>query len=597
MRCEYPRSASYDISAHGGLGWGGRVAGRFIVMATKERQMMAIKKFGNTLAKRLFIGWSVPSGSPRVAALKQNKFALTMVPIGKILLIWLLMIVDVFSFSSMGNEVDVLPSARQFVEPDWLPNDWYLNLDIGYRHLLNLTLGTLISRLGFEYGSYVGRLLVYFLLAVAMSFLFRTLRLRLLFGFLVLLLFLKHQSLIADEWIIGGVDTKTISYAFAILSFAFFFRKQYRMGFAFAGAAISFHILVGGYALYCIAVATLLNKDWRSEWRRYINHSWPLFITGYFGLQAIIKQLLPLGEIDATKAWEIYVKFRVPHHVLPVTWHGNLWIVKFVLATGLFLVMYFIGKSNSTRFVAAYALGSVSLFLLGLAIYFWGEMHLLRYYWFRFPDVMAPFMSAVFITLLLNDIDNGRLIIHALPHRFQPAIQTIVKCATSMTLILVTVVIVFQSLHRLQTEFNYSRQINTAPRQSALEWISENTPKDAIFLVDPTMSDFYIYAQRAMFVSWRHSPQSAADILEWYKRIKLSNGNRYPNKSGFSSQKELRTNFYHLDDDQIRQIANSYRISFYLGLPHQQLTFERIYSNSCFTIYKVDDTIKPSPDR
>ena len=125
----------------------------------------------------------------------------------------------------------------------------------------------------------------------------------------------------------------------------------------------------------------------------------------------------------------------------------------------------------------------------------------------------------------------------------------------------------------------------------ALEWISENTPKDAIFLVDPTMSDFYIYAQRAIFVSWRHSPQSASDILEWYERIKLSNGNRNPEKRGYSSQKELSTNFYHLDDDQIRQIANSHRIGFYLGLPYQQLPFERLYSNSSFAIYKVDDTI------
>lgn len=535
------------------------------------------------------IGWLVLSEWPRLVALKQNKYVPLMVSIGEILLIWLLMIVNEFSFSYIANEVDILPLARQFFEHDWLPNDWYLNLDFGYRYLFNLTFGFLIPWLGFEYGVYLGRLLVYLVLAIAIYIFFRTLRLRFSFGILVLLLFLHHQSLIAGEWIVGGFETKTISYAFVFLSLSFFYRKRYLPGFAFAGAAISFHIIVGCYALFCIVVATLLNKAWRSEWRLYIKHSWPFFITGYFGLQAIIEQLLWQSDVDP-RVWEIYIQFRVPHHVLPAAWDGNLWIGELVLATGLFLILYFVGKSNLTRFVAAYALGSVVLFLFGLAIYFWGEINLLRFYWFRFPDVMVPFMGVVLITLFLNDIGDGRLIIRILPHRFQPEIQRVLGRVIPIILISGTMVIVFHSLYQLQTEFEYSRQHNTSQRLLALEWISENAPKQAIFLVDPTMPDFYIYAQRAQFVSWKHLPDSAVDILEWYKRIKLCNGNRSPDKSGFDVFEELSSNFYHLDEDQIRQIANLYEINYYLGLPDQQLTFEPVYSNLYFTVYKVDDT-------
>jgi hypothetical protein len=534
------------------------------------------------------IGRLVLSEWPKLVALKQNKYVSLMVPIGEVLLIWLLMIVNEFSFSYIENEGDILPLARQFFEHNWLPNDWYLNLDFGYRHLFNLTFGFLVPWLGFEYGVYIGRLLIYLILAIAIYIFFKTLRLRFSFGILVLLLFLNHQSLIAGEWIVGGFETKTISYAFVILSLSFFFRKRYLMGFAFAGAAISFHIIVGCYALFCIAVATVLNKAWRSEWRLYIYHTWPFFITGYFGLQAIIEQLFLQSDVDP-RVWEIYIQFRVPHHVLPAAWDGNLWIGELVLATGLFLILYFIGKSNATRFVAAYALGSVSLFLFGLAIYIWGEMNLLRFYWFRFPDVMVPFMSAVLITLFLNDIGDGRRIIRVLPHRFLSEIQIILRRVIPVILISATMVIVFQSLYQLQTEFKYSRQHNTTPRLSALEWISENTPKQAIFLVDPTMPDFYIYAQRAQLVSWKHLPDSAADILEWYERIKLSNGNRSPDKNGYDSLEELSSNFYHLDEDQIWQIANLYGINYYLGLPDQQLTFEQVYSNLDFTVYKVDD--------
>ena len=112
------------------------------------------------------VGWLALPQWSRVVSLKQNKFVLLMVPIGKILLIWVLIIATRFSFSYISNEVDVLPSAKQFVDHGWLTNDWYLNLDIGYRHLFNLIQGTLVSWLGFEYGAYLGRLLVYLLLTV-----------------------------------------------------------------------------------------------------------------------------------------------------------------------------------------------------------------------------------------------------------------------------------------------------------------------------------------------------------------------------------------------------------------------------------------------
>lgn len=33
---------------------------------------------------------------------------------------------------SVWNEVDVLPLAKQFVDRDWIANDWYLNLETNY---------------------------------------------------------------------------------------------------------------------------------------------------------------------------------------------------------------------------------------------------------------------------------------------------------------------------------------------------------------------------------------------------------------------------------------------------------------------------------
>jgi hypothetical protein len=509
-----------------------------------------------------------------------------------LILIWSLIATQQFSLHYHLNEVDVLPSAKQFVEHNWLPKDWYLNLDIGYRFGFNLIFGPLVNWLGFQYGAYVGRLLVYLLLAFAIYVLIRVFRLRPWLALLFLLFFLRHQSLVAGEWIVDGLDTKTIAYAFVILSFSTFFRKRYLLGFAFAGAALSFHVLVGSYAIYCTAVAILLNRAWRSDWRLLIFHCWPFFITGVLGFRAIIKQLFAQPAANVTKAWELYVKYRVPHHLLPAAWSGEYtWILLLVLATCLFLAVYFFRRSNAARFIATYALGSLSLFFLGLAIYAWGDIPLLRYYWFRFPDVMVPFLGTALVALFPTDIADGRLAIPNLSQSLQSKSRALLNRKEPILITAVIIILIIaQQMYKLGKEYKDMEYTNsTKATEQALRWIARNTPEEAVFLVDPTILHFYVYAQRAMFVSFKHSPQSAADLLEWYNRLKLCNGNHSPEKTGFDSERELHTNFYKLEEDQIRQIAHAYGITYYLGSPQQRLPFRHSYSDSYFTLYKISE--------
>lgn len=120
-------------------------------------------------------------------------------------------------------------------------------------------------------------------------------------------------------------------------------------------------------------------------------------------------------------------------------------------------------------------------------------------------------------------------------------------------------------------------------------FINKNTDKGAVFLVYPGIEDFYLQAQRAMFVSYKHSPQSAADILEWYKRIKLANGGDFPSKRGFAALDELESNFYQLNEQSILRLSKQYGISYYLGKPSQNLRFRKAYSDSYYTLYKLND--------
>jgi hypothetical protein len=518
---------------------------------------------------------------------KNSPIVKTFIFAAETFLVWLMIMAQVFVFNRFsGNEVDVLPTALQVADHSWLPNDWYLNLDIGYRQLFGYLVGYLIDQLGFLYGAYAGRLMAYLLLALGLVIFFRAIRLRFSLGLIVTIFFLGDQSLIAGEWIVGGVDTKTFAYAFALLAFAFFVQKKYLAGFTFAGAALSFHMLVGIYALFCTGFAMVLSvKPWRIEWRSLVRQAWPFFITGIFGLLAILQQLFLQREIDANKAWDIYVNIRVPHHVLPSSWGGDPWLLNIALATGLFLAIYLLKNTKEAKFTAAYALGSVCLFTIGLVIYAVGGTNLLRFYWFRYGDVMIPFLGMVMVALIVSDLTYVDLNNSLRIFRRWPSVQDLLSKGLPIFLAMAVILLTWQSIKVIRTM--YLRGVNNRPPKilTSLEWISLNTPEQAVFLVDPMISEFYIYAQRAEFVSFNHSPQSAGDILEWYKRIELSNGGqslRVPVPKG-----ELSTNFYHLEEGSIRHIAQEYGLSYYMGLAEQQLPLEIVYRDDNISLYKI----------
>ena len=52
---------------------------------------------------------------------------------------------------------------------------------------------------------------------------------------------------------------------------------------------------------------------------------------------------------------------------------------------------------------------------------------------------------------------------------------------------------------------------DAADRQMG-EWIRHHTDRRATFLIDPTLDTFYVDAERAAFVSFKHAPQAERDL-------------------------------------------------------------------------------------
>lgn len=114
-------------------------------------------------------------------------------------------------------------------------------------------------------------------------------------------------------------------------------------------------------------------------------------------------------------------------------------------------------------------------------------------------------------------------------------------------------------------------------------WIKANTDKKSVFINSPQDIFFYLNYERAMFVSWKHSPQSAKGMVEWYKRLKLVNGNREVNELS-----ESWSNYASLNEENILQIRKEYsEVDYFIAPNSMDLNFPVSFQTAEHKLYDL----------
>ncbi|MBD2358642.1 hypothetical protein H6G41_29225 [Tolypothrix sp. FACHB-123] len=288
------------------------------------------------------------------------------------------------------NEVDVLPLARQYADPTWIPGDWYLNQPAGYRELFQAVFGKLIVSWGFLATSILGRLICYGLVASGLVLIARKLELNLLMLLVAVSLFLypnyyrqiaslnilpedsvkwivcscmvivirltlfrrslnlrlsllllliaiglffagtkawSGQGSIAGEWLVGGLEAKAVAYGLILLAIALMLRKRYRAMALILGIATSFHILVGVYAFLTFLGWLILKPLTRLPNKQEFGLIILLYLVGSsFAFKSIVEHFLTVNYVGSLQPSYIYVFVRLSHHLNPLSWTLWKWI-------------------------------------------------------------------------------------------------------------------------------------------------------------------------------------------------------------------------------------------------------------------------------
>ncbi|MDR1959323.1 MAG: hypothetical protein LBQ54_09855 [Planctomycetaceae bacterium] len=310
------------------------------------------------------------------------------------------------------NEPNYILKAVRFWNPDWLPNDAFLN-SANTHWLFYQTFGWLSLYFSPAVMTWIGRILLWFLLAAGWQRLSWTILAVPWYSVISAAAFSYFMTFyqMAGEWVIGGVEGKVFAYVFVFFGLNALVRNRWNLMWVCFGLSAGYHVLVGGWSMAAGGTAWLLQKRQdRASLLRMI----PGLLIGaglsLFGLLPGLGMDQGVPKEMVEKAHEIAVFERLPHHLLPSAFPWPM-IVRMLFLTLIWLICSSLHWKRGTpgNRLVGYVAGAIVIafagFLIALAFPSNRPLtaNLLQFYWFRLADFAIPLgVSLSAVTLFFN---------------------------------------------------------------------------------------------------------------------------------------------------------------------------------------------------
>jgi hypothetical protein len=536
----------------------------------------------------------LPHISPQESPNKSTLATTARVALEIIVVLLLLCLKELLFDIMASNDIDALPLARQFADPSWVPGDWSVNQPPIYRVLFQTLFGWMIASWGFLASSIIGRLLCYSLIAWGLVLIGRKLGLNLLLLMLAVAMFLSgDQGVAAGERIVGALETKIFAYAMVLLAIAFMLNKRYRLTAFLLGLGTSFHVLVGGYATLFGLGWVILRRKNRFPSLREIGFIIPLYLIGsVFGLKALIEELSSPNPTSPISISYIYVFFRMPHHLNPLSWPTHWWIIPVFFLLMLVSsagVLWFNRptKALSEQFeeyearigLFEFTLISLVPYVLGLVIApFDSQGSLLQYYLFRVGDVMLHLNACLLFVCALDQIFTSRKQQRVL----------LLLCSLVLSISIVKGLPNFQK--QFQSTLNFPNEVQEVDPQwkDLTAWVRKNTPKNATFISPPVkFANFIWLTERPTIAKYKLMAQTKGGTLEWFLRMRDLSGNfNGVDPLTQFNQKLLTDGYNNLTTDQVKALMIKYHASYLVTRIQHRLDIPVVYRNKSYVLYR-----------
>jgi hypothetical protein len=327
---------------------------------------------------------------------------------------------------------------------------------------------------------------------------------------------------LAGEWAIGGIEAKSLAYVCVVGGLRASIVGRWNAAWLWLGAASAFHVLVGGWSVLALAIASCLAGAERpalsAMWRGLIGG----FVVSWGGLLPALQMTWDVEAATVARANMIYVFGRLSHHLVWREFAIERWRMFGLLCAVWIVVWWFARQSRAWFWLHRFAVGAVCIAAAGVAIdtATAGRPALaaewLRYYWYRLADVAVPLCVASGLVWI---------VVERAPRR--PVLRAIVWG----TALLIPGFVLGRIYVGHQLDFRpgavvqagavgVSRPARLEGRyrawRAACAWIAEHTRPEDRFLTPRQQQTFKWYAERSEVVCWKDLPQDPASVVEWW---------------------------------------------------------------------------------
>jgi hypothetical protein len=481
------------------------------------------------------------------------------------LLIFLILCTNKLGFKLAGGEEQYLAMAKQFVNPNWIPNSFTLNEFAGTRIVFQWIVGFFLQFFEFEWVTFFARLLNFAWTSIPLALLFKRLNIGYAGVFIVTQLFvMSDQSFLGYEWIFRSFEPKSIAYIFLFYGLVNVLDEKYNRAALFLALSTLFHILVGGWFVLTLGLFLLFNKGWKTAFTMgglYLLMLLPFaayLFYGYFLNPA------PVTDINLDS---VYVYERLPHHLgifksLDYFVKDHLTgVIISVLAFGL--GMWWLKKKQGKQKV----LVQLMLIMLGINLFFvivaWIDYQFmnssgglgLKFYPFR-TNSLAMFI--LFILLFQS--------IHAFlkPQSFYV-----------WTARIVTALVVLLGVVQWINNIKFHLKADDLAFDEMALYINENTEPETVFTIlgvpynSDLFSSFSRKAERENFFVHKFVAAEKFKLLEWKQR-----------KTAYNQLRK--------DISYAEELKDPYALDYVLSQKaFTESSLQLVYQNSDYYLYKI----------
>lgn len=438
------------------------------------------------------------------------------------------------------NESHYLPKAKHLWDPSFAPGDLFLESHDSH-YLTSMLAGLAARWLPLAAVAWLGRVLSWLLLAWAWQRLRRSLSLPAWSGAAALLgwLLAIHYGNWAGEWVVGGVEAKTMAYPFVLLGVAHVVSGNWKWVWLSMGAAMMWHPLVGGWAGLSAGILWLVQP----EFAKRVGQQLPWLAGGaalaLIGVVPALSGLSGPDVIDLVSAAQVHVYLRLPHHLAPQLFAPQRHVAA-AITLAVFSCVTVLFLKTKLSLPPELSAGGMRLLTIGWLAVLFSLVGLvidallthsrpdiaarwLRFYWFRWADVAVPMAGSLLLWRSLLGPPAATSTSATRVSAWAMACVLLLTVGGFVSQLQLGSQRIIPEADRLVVDSVGKHAIDTDRYTDWLavcEWIRENTPKDSLWLTPKYQQSFKWYAQRAEVVCWKDVPQDNASVIAWYHRIK-----------------------------------------------------------------------------